>query len=207
MRKLKEIAKLCFVMVVTTCGTSSRLSSDQLPDGTEYYFSIFGDSRDGNDIYSTLQNRSTKAGKPLATIHLGDMISTHHNTEQWPSFVSLTRTYVEDGKFYPVIGNHDVADEKSLDLFLAVFPEMKKGYIAEKIGDCFCIFLNSEDREDRTGVIGPTQLSWLQEELWTLRTQNSTVSAGTVGPVRRGELAVQYAWMLLTYPRMRQSSC
>lgn len=153
-------------MVLATCGTTQRSTTDQLPDGAEYYFSIFGDSRDGNHIYSVLQNRSVMVGKPLAAVHLGDMISTHQSSEQWPSFVALTQTYFEAQRFYPVIGNHDVGDARSFDLFLAVFPQLNTpGYEVEQIGECFCIFTNSEDLEVRPSVIGPTQLAWLETQL------------------------------------------
>jgi predicted phosphodiesterase len=165
-RNWQSILKLCGAMILATCGTSERSQPDQLPEGGEYYFSIFGDSRDGNDIYSVLQNRSIAVGKPLAAIHLGDMISTPKSTEQWPSFVSLTQTYFESTRFYPVIGNHDVEDARSFDLFLAAFPQMDtKGYEVEMIGECYCIITNTEDLEIRPGVIGPTQLAWLEEKL------------------------------------------
>jgi predicted phosphodiesterase len=166
MRTFQKFLNVCGLLLLVTCGTSQRSIPDQLPDGAAYYFSIFGDSRDGNDIYSVLQNRSVMVGKPLAAIHLGDMISTPKSSEQWPSFVSLTGTYFENQRFYPVIGNHDVEDARSHDLFMATFPQLETpGYEVENIGDCFCIILNSEDLEVRPGVIGPTQLAWLEAQL------------------------------------------
>jgi predicted phosphodiesterase len=166
MRTFQKFINVCSLLLLATCGTSQRSIPDQLPDGAAYYFSIFGDSRDGNDIYSILQNRSIIVGNPLAAIHLGDMISTPKSSEQWPSFVSLTETYFENRRFYPVIGNHDVEDARSHDLFMATFPQLDSpGYEVEKIGDCFCIILNSEDLEVRPGVIGPTQLAWLETQL------------------------------------------
>lgn len=166
MRSFQKFLNVCGLLLLATCGTSQRSIPDELPDGAAYYFSIFGDSRDGNDIYSILQNRSVMVGKPLAAIHLGDMISTPKSSEQWPSFVSLTGTYFENQRFFPVIGNHDVEDARSHDLFMATFPQLDTpGYEVENIGDCFCIILNSEDLEARPGVIGPTQLAWLQAQL------------------------------------------
>jgi predicted phosphodiesterase len=157
---------LCGALAIATCGTSQRSEPDQLPLGAEYYFSIFGDSRDGNDIYSILQNRSVMVGKPLAAIHLGDMISTPKSAEQWPSFVSLTETYFDRQRFYPVIGNHDVEDARSFDLFMATFPQLDApGYEVEQIGECFCVFTNTEDLEVRPGTIGPAQLAWLKAQL------------------------------------------
>lgn len=166
MRSFQKFLNVCSLLLLATCGTSQRSIPDQLPEGAAYYFSIFGDSRDGNDIYSILQNRSVLVGKPLAAIHLGDMISTPKSSEQWPSFVSLTETYFANQSFYPVIGNHDVEDARSYDLFMATFPQLDTpGYEVENIGDCFCIILNSEDLEVRPGVIGPTQLAWLEAQL------------------------------------------
>lgn len=166
MRSFQKFLNVCGLLLLATCGTSQRSIPDELPDGAAYYFSIFGDSRDGNDIYSILQNRSVMVGKPLAAIHLGDMISTPKSTEQWPSFVALTETYFENQRFFPVIGNHDVEDPRSHDLFMATFPQLDApGYEVENIGDCFCIILNSEDLEVRPGVIGPTQLAWLEAQL------------------------------------------
>ncbi|HYX33862.1 MAG TPA: metallophosphoesterase [Oligoflexus sp.] len=166
MKKLQTFFNVYLALVLATCGTSERSTTDQLPSGAEYYFSIFGDSRDGNDMYSVLQNRSVMVGMPRAAVHLGDMISTHQSSEQWPSFVALTETYYQAQKFYPVIGNHDVGDARSYDLFLAVFPQLAQpGYEVEQIGECFCIFTNSEDLEVKPGVIGPTQLAWLEAQL------------------------------------------
>jgi predicted phosphodiesterase len=174
MRTFQKFINVCGLLLLSTCGTSQRSIPDQVPDGAAYYFSIFGDSRDGNDIYSILQNRSVMAGKPLAAIHLGDMISTPKSAEQWPSFVSLTETYFENQRFFPVIGNHDVEDARSFDLFMATFPQLDaSGYEVEKIGDCFCIILNSEDLEVRPGVIGPTQLAWLEAQLSSEAAQNA----------------------------------
>ncbi|HET9236698.1 MAG TPA: metallophosphoesterase [Oligoflexus sp.] len=174
MRYFQKFLNVCSLLLLATCGTSQRSTPDQLPDGAAYYFSIFGDSRDGNDIYSVLQNRSVMVGRPLAAIHLGDMISTPKSSEQWPSFVSLTETYFENQRFYPVIGNHDVEDARSYDLFMATFPQLDTpGYEVEKIGDCFCIILNSEDLEVRPGVIGPTQMAWLETQLSSESAQNA----------------------------------
>jgi 3',5'-cyclic AMP phosphodiesterase CpdA len=80
--------------------------------------------------------------------------------------VSLTETYFESQRFFPVIGNHDVEDARSHDLFMATFPQLATpGYEVEMIGDCFCIITNSEDLEVRPGTIGPTQLAWLEAQL------------------------------------------
>ena len=155
---------LLFSLALTAC-SSNTLEDDSLPPGTNYYISFFGDSRDGNHVYSQLQSRSVKSGLPLAAIHLGDMISTPKNNEQWPAFISITKTYFKDEIFYPVIGNHDVEDSKSLGIFRAAFPKTPEtGYNIRSIGDCFCVFLNSEDLETKPGIIGPTQIAWLESE-------------------------------------------
>ncbi len=166
LRNRWKLLKLCGAMILATCGTSQRSVPDDLPAGAEYYFSIFGDSRDGNDIYSVLQNRSFLVGKLLVAVYLGDMISTPKSSEQWPSFLALTGTYFETQRFYPVIGNHDVEDARSFDLFMATFPQLDaSGYEVERIGECFCMILNTEDLEVRPGIIGPTQLAWLEQQL------------------------------------------
>lgn len=139
---------------------------DEVPPGTQYYFSLFGDSRDGNAIFAELQSRSVLAGRPLFTVHLGDMISTPESFGQWPAFIVLTRTFFSDDVFYPVVGNHDVKDTQSLDVFHAAFPQVRAlGYYARQLDGCFCVFLNSEDLETKPGVIGPAQLDWLEKEL------------------------------------------
>ena len=121
-----------------SCEQSEETKGDSLPPGTKYYFSLFGDSRDGNDVFSSLQERSVMAGKPLFTVHLGDMISTPKRTEQWPTFVSLVETYFAEDRFYPVIGNHEVNDSTSLDCLLATFPDIPKtGYYTKTLGEIF----------------------------------------------------------------------
>lgn len=168
---------VCRLLIILLSLLGCRLTSlkeDTLPEGTQYYFSIFGDSRDGNHIFSQLQSRSVLAGKPLYTVHLGDMISTPRSAEQWPAFVALTQTYFPRGSFFPVIGNHDVDDTQSLRIFLAVYPEIPEtGYYLKEVGGCFCVFLNSESLEVAPGTIGPEQMAWLGEKLGSEAAQSA----------------------------------
>ena len=153
------------VLSIQSCADQNS-DGDAVPAGTRYYFSIFGDSRDGNAIFSGLQSRSVLAGRPLFTVHVGDMISSPESFGQWPSFIVLTKTFFEQKNFYPVVGNHDVNDAQSLDVFQAAFPKVGgTGYYSKVLADCFCVFLNTEDLETKPGIIGPAQLNWLELEL------------------------------------------
>lgn len=153
-------------ILLNSCGSDYK-QIEIIPEDNQYSFSVFGDSRDGNAIYSLLQRNSVISGNPEFTVHLGDMISSPDSVDQWPFFIALTNTYLPvDSSFYPVIGNHDVEDANSFRLFLAAFSKLEKtGYYAKILRDCFCVFLNSEDLEIEPGVIGPAQLLWLKEQL------------------------------------------
>lgn len=146
--------------------SSAHNDGDSVEEGAEYYLTLFGDSADGNHIFSELLRRSVYKQKPSFTLHTGDMIADYELSNQWPVFLSLVKTYIDEKNFYPVIGNHDVKDRRSLDLFNSAFPGLgTEGYYTRTLKDCYCIFLNSEDTEDHRGTIGKTQLNWLESQL------------------------------------------
>lgn len=148
----------------------SEYESLKTPEGTIFFFNIFGDSRSGNDIYAQLLSLSRAPKWPAFTIHLGDMISRPTASDEWFSFMLMMDQYHPNGKLYPVIGNHDVNDHESMKRFLQVFPIVPEtGYYTALEKDLFFIFLNSEDVNYEGEP--DEQFLWLERQLTSSEAQ------------------------------------
>ncbi|MBF0277096.1 MAG: metallophosphoesterase [SAR324 cluster bacterium] len=148
-----------------SCTDNTITKADPPPKGTQYHFNVFGDSRGGNSVYASFVTIALTAGIPAFNVHIGDMISDPEKGGEWPIFEAISRPLL--GKpFYPVIGNHDVDDEESLERLRSVFPQVStKGYYSKLIKTCLCIFLNSEELEHSEKSPGETQMNWLKTQL------------------------------------------
>lgn len=143
-------------------------------DDWRYSLQMFGDSREGPDIYSSLLSIASGSLERKAMIHLGDIISTPEDPEQYALFDALSKQYVEHKDLYVTVGNHDVDSRDSLRLMSRVFPYIgDKGYYVRQLGGCFCIFLNSEDPVEGSNRVRGAQLEFLKEQLASEAAQTS----------------------------------
>ena len=133
---------------------------------SDYFFTVFGDSRGGHDIYASLLSEATLLRNPRAVFHLGDIIENPDRPSQYLILREINAHLLNDGiAFFPIPGNHDVQDETSLQRYFAAFPELDGAdYYGRELDDCYCIFLNSEDLSAQDGL-GSDQLAWLEQQL------------------------------------------
>lgn len=137
-----------------------------VPKNTVATMQFYGDSRENPDMYAGLLQIGFAHYPKGPVIHLGDMISSPRHPEEYKPFQVLSTQYTRPNDFYITIGNHDVDDEESLVHLTRVFTDVgDKGYYAKKIGNCYCIFLNSEDQSAGGNRLGPDQRAWLNEQL------------------------------------------
>ncbi len=157
---------LIYLCLSFSCGSiEAKKSMPQYPEAVDT-FQFYGDSREGPEIYSTLLQLGF-AHYPLGpVIHLGDIISSPRHPEEYGPFLALSTLYVKKENFHIVVGNHDVDNAASFLNLSRIFPEVgDQGYYSRMIGNCYCIFLNTEDLTVGGNGIGPEQLSWLTSEL------------------------------------------
>jgi predicted phosphodiesterase len=128
----------------------------QLP----FQFAVLGDSRDGKRVYTQLIQKILER-KPHFIIHLGDMISKP-NEKEWKEFFEISKTI--NIPFFPVIGNHEVADTtRGEEIYRKQFvlPDGKT-YYAFQAGGAFFVILDSEKKK---GKIVDEQEAWVETTL------------------------------------------
>jgi predicted phosphodiesterase len=162
---------ILMILILPSCDNPDLMSGNTLPfrmqsppTDVDYHFNVFGDSRDGNAIYSHLISLAIAGGEPAFSVHVGDMIPFPTRWEQWPIFKAVSGPLIKAGDFWVVAGNHDVNDKASLEQLRITFPEVSaSGYYAREHGDILNIFLNSEEY-DSSGI-SVDQLNWLEDQL------------------------------------------
>ena len=127
---------------------------------------ILGDSRRGDFVFETLQKEIVNMKpQPDLVIHLGDMIDHPGSGIEWYHFHELAEPLTSHFPFYPVVGNHDVDDEASQEIYKHQFPPpANELYYYLEIGDLLLIFLDSE-LAGELGKIDGEQFSWLENLL------------------------------------------
>lgn len=91
-------------------------------------------------------------------IHVGDAIEFPGSLRQWKRFFELTGP---EKTLHLVPGNHDIADERSLKVYLRFFPDT---YYSFSEGDTLFVILNTELPGQARRIAG-NQLAWLTKEL------------------------------------------
>lgn len=169
--RLYTVLWILAVSTLFSCDDPSLMSNNYLPfqlqsppANVDYHFDVYGDSRDGNAVYSHLISLAIAGGEPAFTVHGGDMIPSPTRWEQWPIFKAVSGPLIAAGDFWVVVGNHDVNDRASLDQLRLAFPDVPAtGYYSKQNGSIYNIFLNSEEY-DSSGI-STDQLNWLEDQL------------------------------------------
>jgi 3',5'-cyclic AMP phosphodiesterase CpdA len=159
------LSLLAILGIVGCLGDSDTLTIGAPPVGSRYQFNVFGDTQDGYPIYAALIDLALSTGIPAFNVRTGDMIADPDRGGIWSVFMAYSEPLIENGGLLPVIGNHDVTDQASMDRFLAVFPDVPvEGYYCRTINTCFCVILNSEELGN-PGRLGAVQMAWLDAQL------------------------------------------
>ncbi len=162
----RHLLTLISLIFFAACHPSSQKPDVGFHQNSTYLFAVFGDSRDGNDVYSSLLSDATILKNPIAVLHLGDFISTPDKPSQYLVVKAINEHVLSKQiSFLPVPGNHDIDDYESQQRFLSAFYQVPSTvYYSLEIDACYCIFLNSEDLAV-DGGLGEIQMSWLTAQL------------------------------------------
>ena len=164
-RKRALTFSLLFVLIHVLCHAGSIRDVSQSVERVKsieppIQFAILGDSRDGKKVYTQLIQKILDR-KPHFIIHLGDMISRPKEKE-WERLFEISKAI--DIPFFPVIGNHEVADTtRGEEIYRKQFilPEGKSYYAFQAGGSLFVIL----DSEKGKGKILDEQWAWLKDIL------------------------------------------
>ncbi len=141
------IILLCIIIFIFGCA-ETRLA-------------IYGDTRSNPEIHRQIVQEILRH-KPDLVFHTGDLNSRGSQQSEYDVFHQIIRPLTEGAGFYPARGNH----EKSLDLFLANFPQLpgRSYYAVERFGIRFIVL-------DSVIKLYPDsdQFRWLRAELTKLR--------------------------------------
>ncbi len=171
-KPLKNLLLIVLLTVSPSCSAPLSNSTAEFHPDSDYFFSIFGDSRGGHEVYASLLSAATFLRNPNAILHLGDIIANPDRPSQYLILREINARLLDDSiAFLPIPGNHDVNDTASLQRYFAAFPELDEAaFYARQLDDCYCIFLNSEDPDNSDGL-GVEQLAWLEAELQRAQSQ------------------------------------
>ncbi len=127
-----------------------------------FTFGVISDCRSGDRVYKKIAAALAQR-KPDFVIHVGDVLPTYCNREQWENFVRLSEPIKVP--FYMTPGNHDIEDEKSQACWKK-FVDLpgKETYYKFTAGDNLFVVLNSSEPGRRERVTGE-QFAWLERTL------------------------------------------
>ncbi len=86
-------------------GTKTDLEPLKLP----FKIAVYGDSRYGDSIHRQIVKLIDQR-KPQVVVHLGDMVNTGDNWDDWQIFFEIVSPLMEYSYFQPVKGNHEKPD-------------------------------------------------------------------------------------------------
>lgn len=118
------------------------------------YIDIIGDTRNGHTIHQTLTNLMTN-DKPYLVFHVGDLVNTANSASDWATFDSITGNLRYNTRYYPALGNHEIAST----YFEARFGTDK--WYSLNIDNIHYIILDS----NTSLASGSTQYTWLHADL------------------------------------------
>ncbi len=172
-RALPWTIALIVMAVATLCGAA--LAGIQPPPTTNpapglksFTFAIAGDNRGGvpirqPEVFKRII-RELEILRPALVLGLGDLILGYESEEQmvraeWDEFVRVVnQTQVP---YYPIVGNHDVWDDQSLQIWNELFGPT---YFSFDYGNCHFVCLDSNP-----GVEGKpfpdSQMAWFEQDL------------------------------------------
>jgi predicted phosphodiesterase len=118
------------------------------------YIDVYGDTRSDPTAHQTMVNLMTN-DKPYLVLHVGDLVNDGNSASDWATFDSITGNLRANTRFYPAIGNHEIASS----YYEARFGTDK--WYSIDIDNIHYIILDSN-----TTITNPsTQYTWLHTDL------------------------------------------
>jgi hypothetical protein len=142
----------------------------------DFEFVVIGDTRPRFESESFRPFESLigriNASKPALVVNLGDLIYGYgpaSKEKQWGKYEAVVKTILSP--YYQVPGNHDTHSKEARRIYGRRFG---KFYESFDYGDYHFVLLDNTE-EERWGYLGPTQLSWLTNDLKETRARATFV--------------------------------
>jgi hypothetical protein len=154
-----------FILIIFFIGCSYQVGDlEHLNSVPGENIIVAGDCRSGYSIFSDMIYLISQLDqKPEAVFLVGDLINEPGNMFEWHVFFNTIHPLESMSSVYPVVGNHDVNDYESQEIYLNNF-SLSRTYYAIRILDIFFIVLDSEE-PGYAGSLSPAQKSWLEDAL------------------------------------------
>ena len=105
-----------------------------------FKFVVYGDTRSDHTIHRKIVELAEKED-PRLVINTGDLVSSGLNIDDWEMFFEVSREFMKDRPYYPVLGNH----EKNADYYFDFFSlPGNERYYEFYVGDVLFLMLDSE---------------------------------------------------------------
>ncbi|TSC90681.1 MAG: putative phosphohydrolase [Candidatus Berkelbacteria bacterium Licking1014_96] len=118
------------------------------------YIDVIGDTRSNPTAHQTMVNLMTN-DKPYLVFHVGDLVNDGNSAGDWATFDSITGNLRYNTRYYPAIGNHEIASS----YYEARFGTDK--WYSMNIDNIHFIILDS----NTSLASGSTQYNWLHADL------------------------------------------
>lgn len=163
-RYLIALLVVCFTIGLSFAETQDTLSRklEKLSSlQGSFTFAVIGDTRSGGDEYRRLLLRLMERSPDLV-VNTGDMVNSP-DRRLWADFWKQSKPV--SVPYFLVVGNHDVNDEKSENLYKDVVDlPGNELYYSFTVNDSLFIFLDSNIPGQERKITGD-QYTWLQQVL------------------------------------------
>lgn len=186
--RLKKVAFALVCWLLAGCGAAANDAKPQLILPQSLRFIVLGDTRPIEPCGSLPQIFKDIVSEvnllhPDAVVHVGDQIygcrpgsggtgAYARLLEQWAEFDALWDT-VDCAKKYRAVGNHDVFDEESEEIYLTRYGPGPLYYSADVWG-CHFVLLNTEEgypEWNEEATLSEEQINWLRDDLQKSRSK------------------------------------
>ncbi len=147
---------------------------------------VYGDVRGGHDVHRRIVEAMLGEGFDVVTV-TGDMVLRGSDESDWQRFFAITRELLEQVRYLPAIGNHDLGWQRSDPDVFALPPgpagRPEKAYwYSLQIADVHLVFLDSNAYERAE------QEQWLDADLTAARSKGARAIIALThdGPYSRG---------------------
>ena len=111
-----------------------------------FNFVVIGDTRSRHDVYAKILKMSMDKN-PRFLINTGDLVGNGRDIGDWEAFLKVSREFMRNIPYYPVLGNHEKDSPYYYDLF--DLPNNERYYYFT-VGDALFIILDSEGIHEST---------------------------------------------------------
>lgn len=160
-----------YVYVVTSGGKPTGDGSFKTapPPGSEFSFAVYGDTRSDPAAHASVV-KAILESDPDFVLHVGDIVRAGGNLDSWiAEFFTPAADLIRTKAFYPALGNHEYAGDRSAENYRAFFalPSATERWYSFDYGCAHFVCLDTCVPGDYAP--GSEQRLWLEADLEAAR--------------------------------------